>query len=91
MERQEELHKALQELSPWVNGSLIETTRKQGEKISPFYYLSQTINGKVKTTYVAAKQVEEFRQAVNRATQAKQIYQALSEINIRLIKNGWAK
>ncbi len=82
---------ALKELSPWVNGSLIETTRKQGNKISPFYYLSQTINGKAKTTYVSAKQVDEFRQAVNRAAQAKAIYQELSELNIHLIKNGWGK
>jgi hypothetical protein len=89
IKRQTELHDELQGLLPWVHGSLIETTRKQGGKESPFYYLSQTINKKVKTTYVSAKQVEDFRQAVDRAKHAKQILQELSELNIQCIKNGW--
>ncbi len=91
IKRQAELHDELQGLLPWVNGSLIETTRKQGEKESPFYYLSQTINKKVKTTYVSAKQVEDFRQAVDRAKHGKKIFQELSELNIQCIKNGWIK
>ena len=91
IKRQAELHGELQGLLPWVNGSLIETTRKQGEKVSPFYYLSQTINNKVKTTYVSAKQLEHFRQAVDRAKHAKQILQELSELNIQCIKNDWIK
>lgn len=91
IKRQAELHDELQGLLPWVNGSLIETTRKQGEKESPFYYLSQTINKKVKTTYVSVKQVEDFRQAVDRAKYGKKIFQELSELNIQCIKNGWIK
>jgi|TARA_B110000014_G_C19848175_1_gene439592 hypothetical protein len=91
IKRQAELHDELQGLLPWVNGSLIETTRKQGEKESPFYYLSQTINKKVKTTYVSVKQVEDFRQAVDRAKHGKKIFQELSELNIQCIKNGWIK
>ena len=91
MKRQVELYGELQGLLPWVNGSLIETTRKQGKKVSPFYYLSQTINNKVKTTYVSAKQVEDFRQAVDRAKHAKQILQEISELNIQYIKNSWVK
>ena len=71
----------------WVTGSVIETTRKQSNKEKAFFYLSQSIKGKTKTTYISASQLDVFKDAVNEGEKLKSILSRINEIHIQLIKN----
>ena len=72
----------------WVTGSVVETVRKQSNKEKPFYYLSQSINGKNKTTYISAANLEAFKTAVAEGEKLKEALAEMSRINILLIKSG---
>jgi len=81
-----ELKKNLLKTSYWVTGSVIETTRKQSNKEKPFFYLSQSIKGKTKTTYIAASQLQAFKDAVSEGENLKSTLSRINEIHIQLIK-----
>jgi len=72
----------------WVNGSVIESTRKANGKEYPFNYLSQSIGGKTQTTYISAKQLDEFKKAVEEGLKVKKLIAELGNINIKLLKGG---
>jgi hypothetical protein len=72
----------------WTNGSVIESVRKQNNKEKPFYYLSQSIKGKNKTTYISALKLQSFKDAVAQGEQLRIILAKINEINIQLIKGG---
>ena len=72
----------------WVNGSVIESTRKVNGKEYPFYYLSQSIDGKTQTTYISAKQLDQFKDAVVEGLRVKALIAELVSINIKLLKAG---
>lgn len=72
----------------WVNGSVIESTRKVNSKDYPFYYLSQSIEGKTQTTYISAKQLTQFKAAVVDGLRVKKLIAELGSINIKLLKAG---
>ena len=82
----EALKKELFTIAYWVNGSVIETTRTQSTNTKPFFYLSQSIKGKTKTTYISAAQLESFKQAVIDGEKAKEILGKINNIHIQLIK-----
>ena len=88
MERLENWKQELIELPHWVFGTVIETTRKQSKIEKPFYYLSQSINSKTRTTYIAAKHLESFKNAELEGRRLKQILAEINQVNIQLIKNG---
>ena len=73
----------------WVTGSVVESTRKQGGKESPFYYLSQSVKGKNKTTYISSKHLSRFKEAASAGNRLKALFSKLSMINIKLIKVGY--
>jgi hypothetical protein len=81
-----EIIKEIEEMPLWVNGSVIESTRKQNGKEYPFYYLSQSIGGKTQTTYISAKQLDQFKTAVNNGLRVKSLMSEVSLINIKLVK-----
>ncbi len=70
----------------WVSGSVVETTRKSQGKEKPFFYLSQSINGKNKITYISEKQLAKFKKAAAEGTKMKKLQLDLSAINTKLIK-----
>jgi len=61
--RRTELLKEICEAPLWVNGSVVETTRKVRNKVIPFFYLSNSIKGKNRITYISAAHLEKFRAA----------------------------
>jgi hypothetical protein len=83
-----ELLKEICEAPLWVNGSVVETTRKVRSKVIPFYYLSHSLKGKNKITYISASHLEKFRAAAAVGTQMKLRQNELSSINMKLIKMG---
>lgn len=84
-----ELLKEIAAAPLWVNGSVVETTRKVGGKEKPFYYLSHSIKGKNKVTYISAAHLNQFKAATAQGTKVKQLHNELSTINIKLIKAGY--
>lgn len=72
----------------WVNGSVIESTRKVNGKEYPFYYLSQSIEGKTQTTYIKVKQLDQFKNAAVEGMKVKKLITELGSINIKLLKAG---
>jgi len=74
--------------SCWVTGSVIETVRTQSKKEKPFYYLSQSIGGKTKTTYISANSLEAFKHATSHGNRVKEIVAEINQINIQLLKRG---
>ena len=72
----------------WVYGSVVETTRKICGKQTPFYYLSQSINGKNKITYISATHLGYFKRAAAEGAKIRRILNELSSISVKLIKKG---
>ena len=70
----------------WLTGSVIETTRKQGKTVKPFNYLSQSINGKTKTTYISSKQLPAFKKAVIEGEKLKETISKIGSLHIQLLK-----
>jgi hypothetical protein len=87
--RRNELLKEVCEAPLWVNGSVVETTRKVRGKVVPFYYLSHSIKGKNRITYISASHLEKFKAAAAVGTHIKLLQTELSSINIKLIKTGF--
>jgi hypothetical protein len=86
--RRNELLKGVVEAPFWVHGSVVETTRKSRNKEIPFYYLSQSIKGKNKITYISAAHLEQFKTAASEGAKIRLLQNELSSINMKLIKQG---
>ena len=86
--RRTELLKEICEAPLWVNGSVVETTRKIHSKVIPFFYLSNSIKGKNRITYISAAHLENFRAAAATGAHIKLLQNELSSINMKLIKMG---
>jgi len=85
-QRRKELLKKLTEMPLWVNGSVVETTKKSKGKETPFYYLSQSIKGKNKITYISAHHLPAFKAAAAEGVKMKELLAKLIFINTKLIK-----
>ena len=70
----------------WVSGSVVETTQKTQGKETPFFDLSQSINGKNKITYISAKHLSRFKKAALEGRKIRKLQLDLSVINSKLIK-----
>jgi len=70
----------------WVNGSIVETTRKVRGKETPFSYLSRSIKGKNKITYISAKHLESFKEAAINGVKLKELLAELGSVNVELLK-----
>jgi flagellar hook-associated protein FlgK len=89
LEQRDQLIKEMSNIFPWVNGSVVESVRKHKNKETPFYYLSQSIKGQNKITYISARDLEVFKSAAKKGLQLKKVLSELSILNIKLIKAGY--
>lgn len=83
-----ELLKKIHNAPLWVNGSVVETIRKYRGKENPSFYLSHSINGKNKITYISAANLDRFRKAAAEGAKIRKLQHELSAINSKLIKVG---
>ena len=67
-------------------GSIIQSSRIQSNRKAPFNYLSRSIGGKTKTTYIADNKLKLFRSAWDSGKRARQLFNEIVEINIELLK-----
>jgi hypothetical protein len=86
-EKLSQLKQELLDVPCWVSGTIIESSRKQGKTRKPFYYLSQSVNGKTKTTYIAARHLDIFKKAAAEGKRLKEILSEINRINILLLKS----
>ncbi len=91
LEQRDVLLKKLLEAPLWINGSVVESVRKQRGKEAPFYYLSQSVKGKNKITYISARHLDDFKTAADAGLKFRELLSELSTINIKLIKAGYNK
>lgn len=89
LKERELLLKELLESPLWVSGSVVESVRKYRGKMTPFYYLSQSIKGKNKITYVSARDLERFKTAADAGQNLKDLLSKLSMVNVKLLKAGF--
>lgn len=75
-------------LPVWIDGSIVESTRVQSGKEKAFNYLSRSKGGRNRTTYIAGKRLEAFKEARTNGERARQIFNEIVEINIQLLKEG---
>lgn len=73
-------------LPGWVTGSLVETERTQSGKRQAFRYLSRSVGGRNRITYVSVEQVERFRESLRHGARARQLCARVVELTIAIIK-----
>lgn len=86
--QRDELLKKMCDAPLWVSGSVVETTRKVRGKEMPFRYLSHSIKGKNKITYISEAHLKQFKAAAIDGDKIKRLQNELSAINMKLIKAG---
>ena len=87
--QRDELVKKMRDAPLWVNGSVVETTRKVRGKEMPFRYLSHSIKGTNKITYISEAHLKQFKAAAIEGDKIKRLQNELSAVNMKLIKAGY--
>ena len=73
-------------LPGWVTGSLVETQRTQSGTRRPFCYLSRSVGGRNRVTYVSAKQIDSFRESLRQGSRARELFERVVELTVAIIK-----
>ena len=73
-------------LPGWCGGSLVQTRRVQAGKGKPFRYLSRSVRGRNRITYVAAREVPAFRAALRRGRRVAALFEQVCELSIAILK-----
>jgi hypothetical protein len=76
----------LVELGGWVRGSLVQSHRMQANKERPFRYLSRSVKGRNRITYVAADKMAAFRSAQEAGQRAAVLFEHISELTIAILR-----
>lgn len=73
-------------LAGWVDGSLVQTRRTQGTSTRPFRYLSRSVRGKNRITYVAGGEMAAFRSALKAGRRATALFERVCELSVAILK-----
>jgi hypothetical protein len=73
-------------LPGWIGGSLVETRRVQAGVAKPFRYLSRSVRGRNRITYVAAGEMPAFRAAVKAGRRATTLFERVCERSVAILK-----
>ena len=73
-------------LPGWVGGSLVQTRRVQAGATKPFRYLSKSVGGRNRITYVAAGEMPAFRAAVKAGRRAAYLFERVCELSMAILK-----
>jgi hypothetical protein len=73
-------------LPGWIGGSLIQTRRIQAGTAKPFRYLSRSVKGKNRITYVAADEMPAFRTALKTGQRASILFAEVCELTVAILK-----
>ena len=84
--KRQRLLKQLRALGGWALGSLVETERIQSGRKKPFRYLSRSVQGKNRITYVSAKQFRLVKEQLKAGHRAKRLFEQIAELTVAIIK-----
>ncbi len=87
VERRRKHLKELRCMDSWIAGSLVVTERKLAGGERPFRYLSRSIDGKNRITYVSKNQAVEFGRQLKTARRAEWLFREISELTISIVKS----
>ena len=76
----------LRGMREWISGSLVVTDRKQGDGIRPFRYLSRSIGGKNRITYVSEKHMGVCEEQLKNGKRAERLFREISELTVKIVK-----
>ena len=76
----------LRGMGEWISGSLIVTKRKQGNEGQPFRYLSRSIGGKNRITYVSEEQMGVFKKQLKNGKRSERLFREISELTVKIVK-----
>jgi hypothetical protein len=82
-------NKCIEELAAlpgWADGSLVQTRRVQAGRAKPFRYLSRSVQGRNRITYVAAGQMPACRAALTAGRRARALFAQVCELTIAILK-----
>ena len=85
-QKRKELLDELIRADDWITGSVIQSSRIQSNRKAPFNYLSRSIGGKTKTTYIASNKLKLFHNALDNGKRVRQLFNEIVEINIQILK-----
>lgn len=91
IQRRKELLDELINADNWITGSIIQSSRIQSNRKAPFNYLSRSIGGRTKTTYIASNKLKLFHNALEKGKRVRQLFNEIVEINIQILKLTEAK
>ena len=86
MQKRKELLDELTRADGWITGSIIQSSRIQSNRKAPFNYLSRSIGGKTKTTYIAGNKLNLFCKALDNGKRVRQLFNEIVELNIQILK-----
>ena len=78
--------KELAGMGKWIVGSLIVTERRQGGGMRPFRYLSRSIGGRNRITYVSERQMGMFEGQLKNGKRAEWLLVEISELTVGIVK-----
>lgn len=81
--------KCIEELAAlpgWTDGSLVQTRRVQAGVAKPFRYLSRSVGGRNRITYVGAGEMPAFRAAVKAGRRATALFARVCELSVAILK-----
>ena len=84
--KRQEILNELAGLSGWITGSLVKTERTQQGKKSPFHYLSRSLKGTNRITYVPAGDLGIFTEVMETGRRARRLFEQITELTIAIIK-----
>lgn len=85
--KREQCLKELCELSGWALGTLVVTERKQAGKMKPFRYLSRSVKGKNRVTYISEAQMKPLRQSLRAGRKARELMERIADLTVAIIKS----
>jgi len=69
-----------------VHGSLVQTEREQAGLRKPFRYLSRSVQGRNRITYVSEHQVRRVQEAFEAGRAARDLLERASDLTMAIIK-----
>jgi hypothetical protein len=98
MHRRDDLLKGMAACGDWIRGSLVQTTRPgtkaltlketEGEADAVFRYLSRSVNGRNRITYVKEEEAAAIARAIAEFDRASALMREISEVNLGILKAG---
>ena len=89
--KRSKLFEQLTRLDGWTTGSLVTTERKCNNRRYPFHYLSRSVSGSNKITYVATGELEEWKKMLHNGKKARELFDRITDLSIAILKHKQKK